>query len=426
MDPPYSVEEREKQISLLRELRARRRQGQELKPKSLVQAAKEGTTLSKRDLRAMLETEYKSPVVSLYLPLKPETVAPSEKDLARALRSAKTRAVEERKDFIEALPRPRRELLTYDLKEIETFLEEYLVPKEIQTLVIFKSGDELNRVFGLPVHMREILTIDPDPFILPLEATLEEQERVLFLEVTKEASRFAVYHLGSFQEVDQIRSFVPSDRVDKSIPGHAQQHRLTHLQAHLKATAQRAYHLFADQACDALVVMGEDRVLHLLDGFLHESLKAKTISRIDSSPVADPRDRKDLINQALRSHKVKHEIDAIERLNESNPRELVCGLPAVIDALNLFMVRDLIVGEGLERPGYICREHHYITLEGTQCPFCNKDLLPVENLIDEIVEIARLHGVKLTIVEHRQELLSRFGGIAATVYWQQSEETTAA
>jgi hypothetical protein len=390
-----------------------------------VKAAKEGTTLSKRDLRAMLETEYQSAVVSLYLPLNPETVVPRKKAMARAFRSAKSRAIEKRKSFIEAFPRPRRELLTCDLNEIETFLEDYLVLEEIDTLVIFKSGERLNRVFGLPVQMRDILTIDPDPFILPLEAILEEQERVLFLEVTKEASRFAVYHLGFFQEVDRIKSFVPNDRIDKSIPRHAQQHRLTHLQWHLKATAQLAYHLFADQACDALVVMGEDRVLHLLDEFQHQSLKAKTISRIDGSPVADPRNRKDLINQALRSHKIKHEIDEIEKLNRSNPRALVCGLPAVIDALNLFIVRDLMVAESVERPGYICRDHHYITLEGTQCPFCNKDLLSVENLVDEIVEIAWLHGVKLTIAEHRQELLSRFGGIAATVYQWQSQGTTA-
>jgi hypothetical protein len=105
MDSSFSVAEREKQISLLRELRTRRRQGRELKPKSLVQAAREGTILSKRDLRAMLVTEYQIPVVSLYLPLNPETVAPKEKALAPSFRSAKTRAFEERKDFIDALSR---------------------------------------------------------------------------------------------------------------------------------------------------------------------------------------------------------------------------------------------------------------------------------------------------------------------------------
>jgi hypothetical protein len=426
MDTGYSVEEREKQISLLRELRLKRRRGQDLRPKTLVQAAREGTTLSKRDLKAIVEADYQSPVASLYLPLNPQTVAPKETALARSFHSAKTRALEERKDFIESLSRPQREMLTFDLKEIETFLAEYLIPKDVRTLVIFKSGEQLNRVFGLPVHIREILVIDPDPIVTTLEAVLEEQERVLFLEVTKEESRFAIYHFGRYQEVDRIKSFVPTDRVDKSVPGHEQRHRLTHLQWHLQATAQRAYHLFAEQDCEVLVVMGEERIQSLLDEFLHETLRSKIIIRVHGSPVADPRDRKDLINQALRDHKVRRETSAIHELGEHKPDTLVSGLRSVIDALNFFLVRDLYVGEGVQQRGVVCRRHHYIALEGTECPFDGAKLLPVDNVVDEIVEIARLHGVKVTIIEHRQDLLSKYGGVAAVVYRQLAQDSAAA
>ena len=426
MDTTYSVEEREKQIALLRELRLKRRQGQDLRPTSLVQAAREGTALSKRELKAMVKTQYQSPVISLYMSLGPEAVAPKEKAIARLFHSARTRALEERKDFVESLSRPQRETLTFDLKEIEIFLAEYFVPKEVRTLVILKSGEELNRVFGLPVHIPDILAIDPDPLIAPLESALEEQERVLFLEVTKEESRFAIYHFGRYQEVDRIKSFVPSDRVDKSVPGHAQQHRLTHLQWHLKTTAQHAYHLFAEQDCEALVVMGEERIQSLLDEYLHQTLKSKIISRIHGSPVADPRDRKDLINQALRDHRTSRETTAIKELGERQPDKLVSGLRKVIDALNFFLVRDLYVAERLRQKGLVCRQHHYIALEGTECPFDGAKLLPVENVIDEVVEIARLHGVKITMIEHRQDLLSKYDGIVAVVYVQPVQGSAAA
>ena len=85
MDTTYSVEEREKQIALLRELRLKRRQGQDLRPTSLVQAAREGTALSKRELKAMVETQYQSPVISLYMSLGPEAVAPKRKSNCAAL-----------------------------------------------------------------------------------------------------------------------------------------------------------------------------------------------------------------------------------------------------------------------------------------------------------------------------------------------------
>jgi peptide subunit release factor 1 (eRF1) len=205
-----------------------------------------------------------------------------------------------------------------------------------------------------------------------------------------------------------------------------QQHRLTHLQWHLKTTAQHAYHLFAEQDCEALVVMGEERIQSLLDEYLHQTLKAKVISRIHGSPVADARDRKDLINEALRDHKAKREASAIKEVGEHNPEKLVSGLSNVIDALNFFLVRDLYVAAGLRQKGLVCREHHYIALEGAACPFDGAKLLPVNNVIDEVVEVARFHGVRVTMIEHRQDLLSKYDGIVAVVYVKPVQRSAAA
>jgi hypothetical protein len=75
---------------------------------------------------------------------------------------------------------------------------------------------------------------------VPLEAVLETNERVLFVETSKEESRFDIYSLGILEDVDRIQSFVPSDSVDKGIPRHAQRHRLSQLKWHLKQTATQA------------------------------------------------------------------------------------------------------------------------------------------------------------------------------------------
>ena len=81
-------------------------------------------------------------------------------------------------------------MLTHDLKEIEELLAQYYVPHDSHTLIIFKSAGELNRVIQLPVHATDRLTIDPDPYIVPLEMILEENERVLFLEIEKQEAGF--------------------------------------------------------------------------------------------------------------------------------------------------------------------------------------------------------------------------------------------
>jgi peptide subunit release factor 1 (eRF1) len=163
--------------------------------------------------------------------------------------------------------------------------------------------------------------------------------------------------------------------------------------------------------------MGEHQVLSLLEEFLHESLRANVISRIYSSPAADPRDRKELIETALRDHKAAREAKAIEDLAHYKPGEqLVSGLREVIEVFNSFLIRDLVIDQNLQQKGYFCKAHHYVSLAETGCPFCGAKLLPAESIVDEMVEIAYLHGISLMIVEHRQDLLARYDGIAAVTY----------
>lgn len=303
------------------------------------------------------------------------------------------------------------------MKEIQAFLEEYFVPENLRSLIIFKSGAKLNKVLGLEVRTSDAFIIHPDLHIVPLEAVLEENEKILFVETVKEESKFLIYQLGFCQQVDRIKSFVPTDTVDKSIPGHVQRHRLAHLQWHLKHTADVAYRLYNQGAYNAVILMAERRVAALLDEFLHDSLKKIIIGRIYDSPDADTRDRKELIESTLREHRVVKETKAIEDLRNDKPGEdLVSSLREVMSALNLFLVRKLLVSEGLHEKGYVCREHHYVSLEKANCPFDGTKLLPAENVVDEIMEIARLHGVNVMIIEHRQDLLAKYGGIAAEIY----------
>jgi len=417
LDKSYSREERENQIAFLRELRKKRREQTKLKPPSLVQALREPTTVSTADIRTLVEHDYKSPVISLYINLDGDRAALKGKAVARVFDSMKHRTLDKGKSFIEALDRHQQEMLNYDLKEIGNFLAEYLSPQDVHGLIVFKSGADLNRVIPLGVPTTDLLTINSDPSITPLEALLEEHERALFCEVTKKESRFEVYQLGVCVETGRIQSFVPTDRVDNSIPGRAQRHRLTHLQWHLKATAQRADRIYREWSCQSMIEMGEERVLHLFEEFLLQALKERIISRVCGSPVADPRDRRQLIADALREHKAALEVDTTEEIGRYKPGDqVVFGLPAVIEVCNLFLVRRLVVAARLNQAGFVCKNHHYISLQEESCPFCKMRLLPVDNVVDEIVEIARLHAVILTIVNYRQHLMTRYEDIAAVIW----------
>ena len=103
-------------------------------------------------------------------------------------------------------------------------------------------------------------------------------------------------------------------------------------------------------------------------------------------------------------------------MSRYKPDVIASGLRAVIEVCNLFLVRTLLISESLHQKGSVCKEHHYVSLDETECPFCHAPLLKVENVADEIVEIARLHGVNVTIVEYRQEFMAKYDGIAAVTY----------
>jgi len=388
----------------------------EIHPRSLLRAMGAQDGVSEDKLRALVETEYVNPVISLYLALSADKVAPEPKGLLRSFHSMKTRALEEHRDFIDSLSKSQKATLEHDLQEIEAFLGDYFAPQHLRSLIIFRSGEKLNEVIGLLVPARDVLKIDPDPYIATLEAVLEEDEKVLFVECAKQDATFLLYQLGSCQQVDRTKSFVPSDSVDRSIPRHAQQHRLTHLQWHLKKVANEIYHLYDQGSCDLLVLMAESRVAALLDEYLHESLKPKIIARILDSPDADARGRRELIENALREHRAEKEAKAIESLHNHKPEELVSSLRNVINMLNLFLIRKLFVREGLHQKGFACKEHHYLSLEAGNCPFDNTKLLAAENVVDEVIEVARLHGVEVSIIKHRQDLLAQYAGIAAIQY----------
>jgi hypothetical protein len=410
------LQERERQIAILRTPGPKPEQQVRVPPKTLAEALSRPGMISLQEIRSLAEATYQSPVVSFYSDVTPQMLIPAQSGLVRAFRSKKKSALEGYKTFIEALPRQQQKIVDNDLRDIESFLTDYPVANGIRSLIIFKSGTALNEVLALPVLCSNHLIVDPDPFVLPLENILEEHRRVLALQVSKEESAFFVYQLGSFRKIDRIKSFVPTDSVDASRPGHVQRHRLNHLHWHLKLTANTASRLYAQWFCQNLVLVGEERVSHSLEEFLHDNLLKQVIGRIYGSPAADDRNLKEVIENALRNHKQQLEVQAVQELGEYRPDVVACGLRQVIEVCNLFLARRLFISDRIERSGFVCRQHHYVSLEAAACPFCGAPLVPVSSVIDELVEIARIHGIGLTMIEYRQEMMSKYDGIAGVTY----------
>jgi hypothetical protein len=164
-----------------------------------------------------------------------------------AFNSMRHQELAARQELVDRLSRAERMQLHRDLDEVDELVRG-LDAGGTRSLVVFKSGAELNRVALMPVATADSLTIDVDPFISPLEAVLEEQLPVLVVEVSREDAQLWSVHLRRWERVETLRAMAPTDPVDASRPGKVQRRRETHLKWHLRSTAEPAGHRSVDDS----------------------------------------------------------------------------------------------------------------------------------------------------------------------------------
>ena len=383
-------------------------------PRSLGAAITSGTAISRRELRA-LEQPRSGPVTSLYLTLAPD---PPEQAIAplTAFHSMRHTEMAAQKPYIDSLDRYARLRLDRDLDEFEEVLES-LPDSGMRSIVVFKSGDELNRAVPLSLRVRDRLVIAADPYVEPLQVVLEAYYKALVVLVEKNSSQFWTHQLGHEEGVHELRAEFPSDDADRSNPGKADRQRETHLHWHLRATIQAMTSLMTEYECNVSVIAGDEDVTGELERLLPDTLRATLAGTIHPDEHGLDKDRAALVEGVLGQYREGVEAAALEDLGLfAGHGLLVSGLRDVLVAVDEFRVRRLFLSDALGAAGYYCREHHFLALEGGRCPFDDSELLPTENVVDELVEFTQQHGVDLMLVVRRQDLLDAYGGITGVLY----------
>ena len=383
-------------------------------PRSLRDAITGGTAISRRELRA-LEQPRSGAVVSLYLTLAPD---PPEQAIAplTALHSMRHTELASQKEYVDSLDRYARLRLERDLEEFEEVLES-LPDSGMRSLVVFKSGDEVNRAVPLSLRVRDRLVIAADPYVEPLEVILDTYSRALVALVEKNSSQFWTHHLGHEEGVHELRAEFSSDDADRSHPGKADRQRETHLHWHLRATIQAIASLKTEYDCDVIVVAGDGEVTAALERLLPDALRATLAGTIHPDEHGLDKDRAALVDGVLGAYRERIETAALDELGLfSGHGLLVGGLHDVLGAVDEFRVRSLFLSDALAAPGHYCREHHFLAVDGGRCPYDDSELLPTENVVDELVEFTQQHGVDLMLVVRRHDLLDAHGGVAGVLY----------
>jgi len=411
-----TIEERERRVRGTRTASAMVRAGEQIPGgKNLKAAFTARPFISPEELRTIARDHDEGPVITLYLNFAGERLVRDHPLFLTVFDSLRHGELEARKLYLESLPHAERLRVPEDLADIHAFLEGFQ-PEGARAIVIFKQGARLNRVMPLPVRVADSLTIDIDPYVEPLEAILEEQRRVLVVDLSKENTAVSLYELGYEEPLASIKAFEPSGSVDASGPGKVQRRRLTHLQWHLKSSALLADRLFREKGADLVALIGEEGLVAEFEDYVPKALRERSLGRLRLATDDRTIKRRAAIEGALAETRKLQEEAALSELGfYKGHGRLAAGLELVIDAANLFLMRQLFLDDQLARAGYVCRTHHFLSLTPGACPFDNQPLLPAENVIDELVEIARLHGVQVMLVTSRQDLLGPYEGVAAVL-----------
>jgi hypothetical protein len=379
-----------------------------------LEAAMSAGPMSLRELRQIAEREYEAPVVSLFLNFGPDRLVHADRPIFLSVfESLRHGELDRRKSYIESLSRPQRIRLEDDLAEISLFLENYR-PAGARSIALFKSGEQLLRGLALSARSADSLTIDLDPYIEPLEAIMEANRRVLVIELSRDAATLSVYHLGLEEVIDTVKAPADIGSVQSKRPEDIIQLRSeTHLHWHFESVARIAARVFRERDCELVVLAGEAVVLEAFDDFLPKALKDKLLVEINPSPGESRAQWLPAVDSAVDRLRGDEEAAAIGELGWYRAHgRLAVGLESVLEPVNLLLARRLFIRPDLQQPGWICRTHHYLSLQPGRCVFDDAEVAPVENIADELIEVARLHGMDVMVVSKRPELLDPFGGVA--------------
>jgi hypothetical protein len=412
-----SIEERERRIRGSRTTSIMARAAEQVPAgKSLNESFARRPFVSREELRAAVQRQYHNPVISLYLNFSPERLVRADRPVFLSLFSSlRHQALESRKAFIDALPHEQRLRVPEDLRELQEFLEGF-EPQGARAIAVFKSGEQLNVILPLPVRVADHLAIEPDPYVAPLEAIMEEQHRVLVLDVSKDQTSVSLFELGYELPIDSFAEDLPRETHEAFREGKTERHRETHIRWHFKASSQFADRVFREAGCDLAVLIGEEVVLKGFIDYLPKALRERILGQLQLPPDSDPNRRRAELDALLNERRKNDEATALEELGYyQGHQRLAAGLEPAINAANLFLMRQLFVSDDLSGEGFICHDHHFLALKPGSCPFDNRPLQESPNLLDELIEMARLHGVEVMVVGQRKDLLQAYDGIAAVL-----------
>ncbi|MCK4234041.1 hypothetical protein KAU34_12005 [candidate division WOR-3 bacterium] len=356
----------------------------------------------------------KYPISSFYLGIAPVFLIQKKyrvlaKDLIKEGTSDLSRFSEEQREFTEK-----------DVKKILNFIN-YEFDEKSRGLAIFSSiGIKLWQVYQFPRRIKGRFVIDTDPYTRPLVRFFDENEKFFVSFVDNRKARFFSSYTGIVNEREEISEEIHG-RHKKGGWSQArfQRHIKNQTLKHLNNVSDVLYEIYKREKFDHLILGGSQKARANFKNIMHSSLQKITVGEIEGG-LDDPiLDLKESIQKIIDSFENKQSKKYLKTLFDKLGQKhlAVNGLEQTVAMLNQARIHTLIVKENFTNPGYKCIgcETPY-TKEIKKCSLCNKKIIKVPDVIDEIIEKTWELNGEVKFIKKSKEL-DDLGGIAALLRW---------
>lgn len=352
-----------------------------------------------------------NPMVSLYLNMPPgvDAITRLNSMIHSARNNLKTTMEKDRFEAVDRLLTEIENYARHNLKRVE----------KTRLVVIFADTAGFWQEYRLPVSLPGHIAVDSDPYIRPLSALLDQFDRYLVLVADSRHARLFSLYLGDFEAhpdifmedeavPDRVRANESMARAsggqsakgvygglgDKRIEGHIKDH----IHKHLKNTTDKTFNFFKEKNHTQLIIgTPEDKNRSWLKDHLHSYLKERLAGEFNANPSLPDSELKELALETAKQYERERETRLIDTVFEKNsPGNLgVLGIDPIIRALRKGQVHTLIIENGYQTKGFICRDDDTLSLSGGDCPLCGHPMEEVDDLLDEMVAEALLQNSEI-------------------------------
>lgn len=350
------------------------------------------------------------PVVSFYLAI--EKGEPDEDQYAIRLKNLINRAQAQKQRWSGAQARS----IDKDLNQIQRLVTEERV-RGTKSLAVFASNiSGLWQLYRLSLPVRNRLVIAPSPYVKPLIRLFESSGPYCTVLIEKGRARIFVLRLGEVEERTDVFGVVPG-RHDQGgwAQARLQRHHDEHVMRHLKSTAEQLFTLHREEEFSGLLIGGTDELVSQFQDHLHPYLRDRTLATFPMDITANAKEVREQSWSTINRLEEEETERLVERLKGEVQRGNLgaIGLSDTLHVLQNGQIMTLLVDRGLQARGSRCGQCGALTIEiEGRCRYCEGELEPVADIVDEIVEEAFNQGCKIKFLAEGGAL-AEMGGVGA-------------